>query len=444
MRAALWFLALFGVAVAIALFAGNNQSTVTLFWPPWRVDLSLNLVLLLLLALFVLVHGALRALAALFDLPQQALRWRTQQRERAMHVAVLDALSNLLAGRFLRARKSAQLALAQEQTLSASGHAPANSAQVRSLAHLLAAEGAQALQDRASRDHHLQQSLAAASPASGGTQEGALLRAARWALYENDSAAALAALAQLPQGAARRTAALRLKLKATRRDGQTQAALETARLLAKHRAFSASAAQSIVRGLALEAIGQAHDSAQLRRAWDALEPAERAMPELAIHAAQRLMDLAEVPPEAPSRLDPAVEPTVPPLAARTRVDPNADLARSWLLPVFNSYDSLSDGLRVQLAHALESGFDSLDAAWLARLEMAQQKNPRDAVLLYLAGMACQQRQLWGKAQQLLNQASAVLVNPGLRRSAWRALAQLALKRGDAQAAQQAYERAAGV
>ena len=46
MRAALWLLALFGIAVAIALFAGNNQGTVTLFWPPWRVDLSLNLVLL--------------------------------------------------------------------------------------------------------------------------------------------------------------------------------------------------------------------------------------------------------------------------------------------------------------------------------------------------------------------------------------------------------------
>ena len=39
MRAALWLLALFGVAVAIALFAGNNQGTVTVFWPPYRVDL---------------------------------------------------------------------------------------------------------------------------------------------------------------------------------------------------------------------------------------------------------------------------------------------------------------------------------------------------------------------------------------------------------------------
>jgi hypothetical protein len=31
----------------IALFAGNNPGTVTLFWPPHRVDLSLNLVLVL-------------------------------------------------------------------------------------------------------------------------------------------------------------------------------------------------------------------------------------------------------------------------------------------------------------------------------------------------------------------------------------------------------------
>ena len=48
MRAALWLLALFGVAVAAALFAGNNQGTVTLYWPPYRIDLSLNMVVLLL------------------------------------------------------------------------------------------------------------------------------------------------------------------------------------------------------------------------------------------------------------------------------------------------------------------------------------------------------------------------------------------------------------
>ena len=69
MRAALWLLALFGVAVAAALFAGNNQGTVTLYWPPYRVDLSLNLVVLLLVGGFTTLYAALRALAALLALP---------------------------------------------------------------------------------------------------------------------------------------------------------------------------------------------------------------------------------------------------------------------------------------------------------------------------------------------------------------------------------------
>ena len=55
MRAALWLLALFATAVAVALFAGDNQATVTLFWAPWRVDLSLNLVLLGLATAFVVL-----------------------------------------------------------------------------------------------------------------------------------------------------------------------------------------------------------------------------------------------------------------------------------------------------------------------------------------------------------------------------------------------------
>ena len=154
MRAALWLLALFGVAVAIALFAGNNQGTVTLFWPPYRVDLSLNLVLLLLAGAFVFLHAALRAMAALFDLPSQALRWRNQQKERAMHAAMLDALSQLVAGRFLRSRKSAESALAQEKALAASSERPANGAQIRVLAHLLAAESAQraSVEDMSEKD----------------------------------------------------------------------------------------------------------------------------------------------------------------------------------------------------------------------------------------------------------------------------------------------------
>ncbi|HSW18454.1 MAG TPA: heme biosynthesis HemY N-terminal domain-containing protein [Ramlibacter sp.] len=415
MRGALWLLALFGVAVAVALFAGNNQGSVTLFWPPYRVDFSLNLVLLLLVASFFFLYAALRALSALFSLPKQALRWRNQQKERAVHAMVIEASGHLMAGRFLRARKAAEAALTLEASLATGGARLPHGGQVRALAHLLLAESAQALQDRAARDEHLQLALEqAASREAQSMHEGALMRAARWSLDERDPQAASGWLQQLPLGAARRTVALRMKLKAAQLERHTTEALETARLLAKHRAFSTSAAQSIVRGLAMDLLNDAHDVTQLQRAWDSLEPSERRMPELAIHAAQRLAALHG----------------------------DAELGRLWLLPAWDQQEGLSEALKVRLVGALEQGLDSIDGAWLARLESAQRANPRDASLQYLAGMACMKRQLWGKAQQLLTQAALGLRDPELHRQAWRALAALAEERGDGLTAAQAWKRAA--
>lgn len=419
MRAALWLLALFGVAVAAALFAGNNQGTVTLFWPPYRIDLSLNMVVLALTLGFATLYAALRALAALLELPHQARRWRLQQKERAMHAALLDALTQLLAGRFLRSRKAAMAALEQEKALDQAGAPPPHGAQLRALAHMVAAETSHALQDRAHREAHLQQALdAAASRHAQELREGAQMRAARWSLDDREADAALERLASLPQGAARRTLALRIRLKATRLARRTREALDTARLLGKHRAFSADAAQSIVRGLAIELINQAHDPSQLQATWLSFEPADRAMPELAIHAAQRL----------------------------ARLDGDAQQVRQWLQPVWQQMvdqpDALADQHALRLINALEAGLGDIDAAWLARIESAQQANPRDPRLQYLAGMACLQRQLWGKAQQLLAQAAPQLRDASLRRGAWQRLAELAEQRGDVNAAAQAWKNAA--
>lgn len=415
MRAAAWLLALFAIASAIALFAGNNQGTVTLFWPPHRFDLSLNLVLLLLVAAFVFLHAALGALSALFDLPRQARRWRNQQKERAMHGALLDSVSHLISGRFIRARKSAEASLAQQRSLEDAGERLGNAGQIRTLAHLLAAESAQSLQDRTAREEHLKHALENATARDAQeTHEGALMRAAKWSLQDREPQAALDWLKGMPQGAARRTVALRTRLKASRLAGRTQDALETARLLSKHRAFSPDAAQSIVRGLAIDQINGAYDVAQLLRAWQSLEAAEREMPEVAIHAAQRLVNLGG----------------------------ESSLAREWLLPAWESWPKLGDNLKTRLVQALEEGFESLDPAWLARLEAAQRANPRDGKLQYLAGMAFMKRQLWGKAQQMLGQASQSLQEARLHRNAWRALAELAQQRGDEAQASAAWKRAA--
>ena len=162
----------------------------------------------------------------------------------------------------------------------------------------------------------------------------------------------------------------------------------------------------------------AHDPAQLRQTWQSLEATERAMPELAIHAAQRLIILGG----------------------------EANTVRHWLQPVWqrmvDAPDALGEHHALKLVRALEVGLDTVDTAWLARIEAAHQSNPRDVRLQYLAGIACLQRQLWGKAQQLLAQAAPQLHDASLRRSAWCRLAELAEKRKDAPAAAHAWKQAA--
>ena len=423
MRSVFWLLGLAALAVALAMLVGHNEATFTLFWPPYRFDVSFNFVVFCLIAGFVLLYAALRAFAMLRDLPAQAQRWRSQQVERSVVGAVMDALSHQLAGRFVRAQSAAQQAVDQLKGVP-SGHWPRRD-QLQLLAHLLLAESAQSLQNRERRDDNLQAALdPRLSKAAPEAHEGALLRATRWAIEDRDADAARARLAELPQGAGRRIQALRLKLRIARLGGETAEALETARVLAKHRAFSPEASRSIVRGLALDTLREAHDVAQLETVWNGLDANERAMPELALAAARRANQLAR------------------PIAdEQDRLDVNARV-RAWLEPLWGDFGALDVTQQCQLVLALEPGLADLDAAGLARLEHLQRQWPQNGFLQYLAGQACLRRQLWGKAAQMLNQASHSLHDPALLRRTWRGLAQLAEERGDEAAAQAAWKQAA--
>lgn len=426
MRSVFWLLGLAALAVALALLVGHNEATLTLFWSPYRFDVSFNFAVFCLIFGFVLLYVAMRAFAMLRDLPAQAQRWRSQQVERVVVGHVLDALSHQLAGRFVRAQSAAQQAVDQLRSVP-SGHWPRRD-QMQLLAHLLAAESAQSLQNRERRDEHLEAALnpklARSAPDA---HEGVLLRAVRWAVEDRDAEAAQSRLAELPQGAARRIVALRLKLRIARLGGASAEALETARLLAKHRAFSPEASRSIVRGLALDVLNEAHDLAQLDAVWNALDADERAMPELALAAARRAHQLAagvRNEGDEPDRQ----------LAAQR--------ARAWLDPLWDTFDTLDAAQQRQWVMALEPGLDQLDPQGLAQLEQLQRQSPQNPNLQYLAGQACLRRQLWGKAAQMLGQASHSLRDPDLLRRTWRGLAHLAQERGDEDAAQAAWRKAA--
>ena len=412
MRLAIWFLLLFAVAVVAAATFGANDGLASFYLGAWRLDLSLNFFVLLLVGTCFLLVGAIQAINSLIALPQRAREWRTARRDRTAQAALREALAQYFGGRYTRAQKAAQRALAiQIETPEL-----AQDNEFTVLGHLLAAGSAHRLQNRALRDQQLGRALELSqrSAAARSAEEGARLLAAEWALEDRDAMRAIELLNALPHGVARRTHALRLKLQAARLGGQPQEALKTARLLIKHQGFSAIAGAGLVRSLAFEALDAAHDIDQLRAIWMSLEPADRRDAFIAARAASQASALG-----------------------------SHDDARAWLRPLWDGIAELAPEDRWTVAEALAGAVSAIGPEWLPRLDAASQALPRDGAVALAAGRALAERGLWGKARALLELAAAdatLVVVP--RRKAWIALAELATREGDAARAAAAYEAAA--
>jgi HemY protein len=400
MRAVIWLVLLAVAAVVAATALGPNDGLVSVYWSGWRVDLSLNLFVIALLAGCVALLVALRAVQSLVTLPERAREWRTHRRERAAQAALREALGDYFGARYSRAHKAAARAIAIHD---ATPGLP-DAASTRGLAHLLAASSLHRLQDRPQRDRQVAQieALARQSRGAGVPDDAVALLAAEWALDDRDAPRALTLLASLPPGVARRTQALRIKLQAQRLAGDAAEALRTARLLAKHQAFSPAAAQGLLRSLAIETLDAARDAEQLERAWQQLDTIDRADAFVAARAARRAGALG----------------------ARER-------ARQWLLPLWEQLAEQSHEEREAVALAFARNLEGLTADWLPRLQAAELALPTEPAVQAAVGAAYAERGLWGKARPPLERAAAA---PGLssqaRRDCWRRLADLARAEGD--------------
>lgn len=397
MRGVIWLVLLFTAAVVAALTLGRNDGLVSVFWGQVRVDVSLNLFLLALVALCTLLVVTLQSLGTLLTLPKRAAEWRLAQRERGAQDLLREALVALWGGRFARTQKAAQRLLALQ------AKTPELQADVEavSLAHMLAAEASHRLQDRPRRQEHLDAVLQLRS--NRDHEEAARLMSAGWALDDRDAPRALAQLAELAPGVARRTQALRMRLQAARLAGQPLDALRTARLLAKHQGFSASVAQSLLRSLAFEVLDSGRDAEQVRQAWLQLDAQDRRDIFVAARAATRMAKLGAA----------------------------AD-GRAWLKPVWDTLASRTDEERGVLAQALTACTVGMGSDWLPKLEAAVGQWPRDAHLALLLGHALAEMQLWGKARQLLSTSAAdARLTPQERRRAWLRLSEMAETAGDA-------------
>jgi len=409
MRGVVWLVLLFVVAVVAATALGSNDGLVSLYWRGWRTDLSLNLFTLLLVGACAVLMLSVQALNTLVSLPQRAGQWRALRRERAAQAALREALAEYFGARYGRAHKAAQRALALQPD------APELAAdlQFRLLAQLLAAGSLHKLQDRPRRDASLRAALKAGRP---GVDEPARLLAAEWALDDRDAARALEMLDALPPGAARRTQALRLRLQATRLARQPLESLRTARLLANHQAFSPVVAQSLLRSLAIETLDTAHDVQQLRRLWNSFDTADRRDTLVACRAAQRAAALGA-----------------------------AEDGRLWLRPFWDRLSELPREEREAVALALVDTRAGIGADWLPRLETSAHAFGHESAVVAAVGLCFAERQLWGKARQLLEQAAASpTLASRIRRAAWRQLAQLAQQDADESRAAACHRAAAAL
>ncbi|WP_077036331.1 heme biosynthesis HemY N-terminal domain-containing protein [Pelomonas sp. KK5] len=408
MRTVIWLVLLFAVAVVAALTLGSNDGLATFYWNGWRLDVSLNLFLLVLVGSCFALVTAINTINSLISLPRRARQWRVAQRERSAQLALREALAEFFGGRYSRAQKAAQKAL----NIQTATPELAQDHGFMALAHLMAANSAHRLQDRRRRDEQLQAALALSR--RGALEEGARLLAAEWALDDRDAGRAMELLGELSPGVARRTQALRLKLQAARLAKQSLEALRTARLLAKHQGFSKSAAQGLLRALAFEALDGARDADQLRAAWMQLDGADRRDAIVAARAAQCAAALGM-----------------------------PDDGRGWLRPFWNDIGELPPDERAALSEALVPVLAGLGPEWLQRLESAVQRFPRDKYLAYALGHALAERQLWGKARLMLETVSDDHTMPvAARRRSWLMLARLAEQDGDVERRARCYEAAA--
>ena len=129
----IWGLLLGTLAVVVAALMNRNDGYALIVLAPWRVEMSLNFLVIAIIA--VLIAGALllKLLQGILNLPGSVSRFRSMRKKRRGEQAFLSALRLLLEGHYDAAIKAAERA---RKLAYASGYAD-----------LLAARAAQGLDD---------------------------------------------------------------------------------------------------------------------------------------------------------------------------------------------------------------------------------------------------------------------------------------------------------
>jgi len=379
MRWVFSILGLFALAVALALGLRLNTGYALLVWPPYRVELSLNLVLLLLVVGFAVVYLLLRFIFGALELPAAVRDFRARRRREKARSLLLEAVEAFFEGRYGRAEKTAA-------SVMESGESPV-------LGAVLAARAAHELRRYEQRDGY----LARAELLAPGDSAMRIIAAASMLLDQRRFQDALLALQALPK---KHTAALRLELKAQQQARNWEHALPLIDQLERRGVFDAIQAGQLRRHAHAENLQrQALDRRALEECWQKIPTRQKRDAKVAAAAAQCFTALGGC-------------------AQANQIIEQA-LGAEWNSELVAHYAECAGTEVVRQIERAEN--------WL-------KTNPRDAVLLLVLGKLCTQQQLWGKAQSYLE--ASLSVEPTY--SAHLALAQLQERLGNPDAERRHY------
>jgi HemY protein len=359
MKWALWLLVLFSVAVAVTLAARYNSGYVLVVAQPYRLELSLNLMAVLLLALFFFTYFIVRLAVITFRLPAEVNEFRSRRRREKARSAMLDGLKAFFEGRYAKAEKSSATALELKES-------PAVSA----ISALVAARSAHELRKYTRRDEFI--ALAASNAPKEITLR--LMTQAELLLDEHRPEEALKILRSLhTAGTRQHTAALRLELKAQQQSKNWEAVLGLLRQLEQLDAIDMTLMKQLRRHAHVENLKSRMLNPQaLREYWQNTSSTDKKDNKLAATAARAYTSIGDC------------------TTARQIIEESLD--SQW-------------GSELAELYAQCLGDDAIRQ--IERAETWLRSHPNDARLLLALGKLCVYCELWGKAQNYLEASLSV-------------------------------------
>ncbi|MEO7741862.1 MAG: heme biosynthesis HemY N-terminal domain-containing protein [Usitatibacter sp.] len=355
MRFAIWSIVLAAVAVGIALFARNSTGYVVIVQAPYRIELSLNLLVFLVVAGYFAFYMLVRLATTLIGIPRRVRAYREERTRTRLRQALNDALLAFFQGRYASAEKSAAAAILGDET--------------KGVAAIIAARSAHEL----GRFNEREQFLDQAKGAEPEVDQARLTTLADLLVSQGRHDEALAVLKDLSARDSRNLRLLRLKLQAEQALRNWDEVLATAASLLKLGGIGPVEAAAARRAAHLGNLNRkAQDATALGAYWKQLPPETRMDAAVAATAARYHLALGGNA-EAQAIVEQALE-------------------REWNPSLVALYgDAAGDDALPQIERAEK---------WL-------RGHARDPALLLALGKLCMRQSLWGKAQSYIEASLAL-------------------------------------